>query len=357
MKKKVIGISIAFGVIIVMIVLSNIIIVVEKIGQITHSGIYGEFVIYVLLFLLIYIYLIRPIRKVYKTPQIPSMQTDDSMDIGTLRRIGVNLASGFDYIPDKEIRNRQQGEFKYKLNHSHDIKSMKACIDEEVQIRLQGNSEWKVEGIDNYIKEKAKTVFMVTALSHNSKIDAISALVLNFSMMKDMILATGFRPNNVQMWQMYMRILITSLFSYVVSELLAGTGSKSFDFLDNANVSNTGDAVDADFDVAPEVDTDSFSLPNILGHLTLPIIGPILDGISNALLTLRIGYITRSYLLEGQDLFSSEQRERRKEVRKEALANSLKALPEVLIEGSKGMSEKVQNFITSYSTKLYPTPK
>lgn len=339
MKRNIIGISVAIIIVLVMIVISNVIIVAEKVGQITHSGFYGEAAIYAILFALIFVYLIHPMWKVYMTPQIPSMHTDESMDADTLRRIGKNLAAGFDYIQDKPIRIRQQAMFKEELNHSHDVESLRDCIDKEVKNRLQGNHELCVKGIEFQIKEWSKTVFMTTALSQNSKLDAISTLVLNITMMKNMILGTGFRPNNFQLWRLYLRILATSLFSYVISEALSKTGDiKPFDSLSD---------IDADMDV----DSDSFSFANILSNLKIPgpIFGSVLDGISNALLTLRIGYVTRSYLLEGQDIFFN--RKRRKEIRREAMANSVKALPSVLVEGSKGMGKGVQSIIKMYTKR------
>lgn len=353
MKKNIIGISIAIIVVLVLIVLSNIIIVTEKIGQLTHTGIYGEMAVYTILFLLIFIFLIRPMWKVYKAPQIPSMQVDETMDADTLRRIGKNLASGFDYIQNKASRISRQRTFLYELNHSHDVESLKDCISKEVQTRLQGDPELGVKGIDYHIKEWSKTVFVVTALSQNSKVDAISTLVLNFTMIKNMVLSTGFRPNNLQMWCLYIRILITSLFSYAVSEALTGAGSiNPLGFLDDIDVSDAGDVIDADIDVDIDANSDSFSFTNILSRIKIPgsIVGPVLDGISNALLTLRVGYVTRSFLLEGQNLFFNRQR--RKETRREALTNSVKALPSVLIEGSKGMRQGVQRIINWYTTDV-----
>lgn len=358
MKRNIIGISVAIIIVILMTVLSNIIIVAEKFGQITHTGVYGEMAIYAILFLLIFIYMIRPMWKVYKAPQIPSMQVDGTMDVNTLRRIGKNLASGFDYIQDKPSRIRQQKAFLYELNHSHDVEALTNCISKEVQTRLQGNSELGVKGIDFHIKEWSKTVFVVTALSQNSKVDAISTLVLNFTMMKNMILSTGFRPNNLQMWRLYVRILLTSLFSYAVSEAFTGAGSiKPLGFLEDIDVSDAGESIDADIDVDLDADSDSFSLTNILSSIKIPgpIVGPVLDGISNALLTLRIGYITRSYLLEGQDVFFNCQR--RKEIRREALTNSVKALPSVLVEGGKGMGKGVQRFLKWYTKDMRKSSK
>ena len=328
-------------------VMSNIIIVAEKIGQLTHGGIYGEITFYLLMFGLFFIFIIRPIWKVYRAPQIPAMQIDSTMNLHTLRHIGQQLESGFNYIPDKSIRVRRQKEFVYELNHSHDADSLRTCINNELQARLKGDSRLGVKGIDFQIKEWAKTVFVVTALSPNSKVDAISTLVLNFTMMKNMILGTGFRPNNLQMWRLYLRILVTSLFSYAVSEALTGVGSvKPFEFLNDIDLS--GDDHEIANDIEVEGDSDSFSFSNILSNLKIPgfVVGPILNGISNALLTLRIGYVTRAYLIEGQNLFFD--RPRKKEIKREAFKNSVQALPNVLVEGSKGMGKGVQKLIKWY---------
>ena len=347
MKRNLIGISVTFITVIILMVMSNIIILAEKIGQFTHSGIYGEISFYLLSVGLFFTFIIIPIWKIYRTPQIPSMKIDSAMDLHTLRRIGQQLESGFNYIQDKPTRIRRQKEFTYVLNHSHDTDSLRDCINKEVQIRLKGDLQLGVKGIEFQIKEWAKTVFIVTALSPNSKIDALSTLVLNFTMMKSMILGTGFRPNNIQMFRLYMRILATSLFSYAVSEALTGVGSvKPLEFLNDVDLSDAGDGISEDIDA--EADTDSFSISSILSNLKIPgpIVGPIIDGISNALLTLRIGYITRAYLIEGQNLFFN--RTRRREIKREAFKESIKILPSVLLEGSKGMGKGVQRIIKWY---------
>ena len=317
----------------------------KKIGQVTHSGVYGELIFYLLIFGLFFVFIIRPIWKIYRAPQIPSMYIDNAMDLHTLRRIGQQLKSGFDYIQDKPTRIRRQKEFVYELNHSHDAESLMACINKEVQVRLKGDRELGVKGIDSQIKEWAKTVFVITALSPNSKVDALSTLVLNFTMMKNMILATGFRPNNLQMWRLYLRILVTSLFSYAVSEAFAGVGSvKPLESLTDIDLSDADNEFDTDIDV----EADSFSFASVLSNLRIPgpIVGAVFDGISNSLLTLRIGYITRAYLIEGQNLFFNKSR--RKEIKREALKDSVKALPSVLAEGSKGMGRGVQRIIKWY---------
>lgn len=364
MKQNVIGISIAIIIVVVMTVLSDIIIVAEKVGQVTHTHTYGEIVVYALIFVLIFVYLIRPLWKLYKAPQIPSLVAGDDMDISDLRRIAKSLTAGVDYIPEKSVRVRHKANFEYEVNHSHDIGSLRECINKEIQNRLQGNPELGVKGIDYQIKEWSKTVFMVTTVSQNSKLDAISTLVLNFTMMKKMILGTGFRPNNLQMWGLYIRILITSLFSYAVSEALSNAGAvKPFDFLSGHDLSDTTNDIDADSDIDVDmdadtdvdVDSDTFSFANIISNFKIPapVVSSVLDGISNTMLTLRIGYVTRSYLLEGQSLFYNGAR--RREIRRDALKNSVKALPGVLVEGSKGMGKSIQGIIKLYN-KSHASP-
>lgn len=363
MKQNVIGISIAIIIVVVMTILSDIIIVAEKFGQITYTHTYGEIAIYTLIFVLIFVYLIHPLWKLYKAPQIPSLVAGVDMDISDLRRIAKNLTAGFDYIPEKSVRVRHKANFEYEVNHSHNVDSLRECVNKEIQNRLQGNPELGVKGIEYQIKEWSKTVFMVTTLSQNSKVDAISTLVMNFTMMKNMILGTGFRPNNLQMCGLYIRILITSLFSYAVSEAFAKAGAvKPFDFLSEQDLSDTANDIDSDVDIdtADDVDVDadidSFSFANIISNFKIPapVVKSVLDGISNTLLTLRIGYVTRSYLLEGQNLFYNGSR--RREIRREALANSIKALPAVMAEGSKGMSKNIQKIINFYN-KTHENPK
>ena len=189
----------------------------------------------------------------------------------------------------------------------------------------------KFDGMNTRIKEWAKTVFMVTAISPDSKIDAFSALVLDFTMMKDIILSAGLRPTNPQMWKLYTKILMTSLLAYCVSDALENVGSVH-------PLEGLADSLDADIDSEAasevEVETDNFSLSSILRKLKIPgfIVGSAMDGATNALLTLRIGFVTKAYLVEG--LQAMEQPEVRQRAKLQAIKQAVKALPGVVAAGS-----------------------
>lgn len=189
----------------------------------------------------------------------------------------------------------------------------------------------KLDGMNTRIKEWARTVFMVTAISPNSKIDAFSALVLDFTMMKDIILSAGLRPTNPQMWKLYTKILMTSLLAYCVSDALENVGSVH-------PLEGLADSLDADTDAEAasevEVETDNFSLSSILRKLKIPgfIVGSAMDGATNALLTLRIGFVTKAYLVEGMQ--AMEQPEVRQRAKLQAIKQAVKALPSVVAAGS-----------------------
>lgn len=189
----------------------------------------------------------------------------------------------------------------------------------------------KLDGMNTRIKEWAKTVFMVTAISPNSKIDAFSALVLDFTMMKDIILSAGLRPTNPQMWKLYTKILMTSLLAYCVSDALENVGSIH-------PLEGLADSLEADTDAEAasevEVETDNFSLSSILRKLKIPgfIVGSAMDGATNALLTLRIGFVTKAYLVEGMQ--AMEQPEVRQRAKLQAIKQAVKALPGVVAAGS-----------------------
>lgn len=358
----IIGIFIA---ILVMMCLSNVIIVCEKIGEIFQC-VYVEYALYVVLFGIFLYFVVWPSWKIFRIKPLPALSVEDETNKESIRALGNQLGSHFGYIANRDSRKARKKEFLYELNHAYELEELRACVIKEVQNRMEGNAELDVKGITFYIKETAKTVFMVTAVSPNSKVDAFSTLVLNFTMMKDMILATGFRPNAIQMWGLYVRILATSLLSYVVSEGLRGAGSiRPFSSLDGLEVDAPSteaidadtlmdDSTDVDIDVASDVDfnTESFSFANILSRLRIPgaAVGPILDGLSNAMLTLRIGYVTRSYLLEGRDLLRN--REKSREVKQQALMNSLRDIPSVLVEGSKCLGKTAQKVAQKLASKM-----
>jgi len=126
------------------------------------------------------------------------------------------------------------------------------------------------------------------------------------------VLATGFRPTRAQMFRIYANILTTTLVSYCTSEVLS--------------------------DLAGET-----TLAGAMANLKIPgiVSESAIQGAVNALLTLRIGYVTRTFLMEGPDALAGRQR--RREVSLKAFKEAFTAIPGVIAGTAATMGKGLMN--------------
>ena len=75
----------------------------------------------------------------------------------------------------------------------------------------------------------------------------------------------------------------------------------------------------------------------------------------NALMTLRIGYITRTYLQQGEKAFIGMKNKRA--VKLQAMKDSLVAIPAVVASGSSIVGKKTSNFIIKLIGRNYSKNK
>lgn len=241
-----------------------------------------------------------------------------------------------------EKRKEHQNELIHNIQlHSAKVDELRAFIVEEVALRMDGNKEMNVLGINNRIKEWGKTVFMVTAISQNSKFDSIAVLVMNYKLISDIVLATGFRPTKPQLFKLYIQVLTTALITYCTSQVLTDVDSVApFDFGDDVDI----DELDADMDIDDiDVDESEFGsgIMGKLKKLTIPgiLIGSAIEGCINALMTMRIGYVTRAYLTEGSQALSGIKNKRK--VKRQAIGNAFKSMPGVIADSSAVIGKTV----------------
>ena len=300
MKRNLLLIIGVFIGVLVILLMGNVITVAEKLGEICHT-VYAEYAFYALIFILVLIFVIVPIIKVHAAPEFPAMGIgDETSDIKRLRTFGKRLASSCGYIENEEVRAGHQQALKAELEAcGNDLEALKAVIDREVSLRFNGSKEMEISGVNARMKEWAKSVFMITAVSQNNLVDTTVVLVMNYRQIEDLVLATGFRPSRAQMFRIYANILTTTLVSYCTSEVLS--------------------------DLAGET-----TLAGALSNLKIPgvITESAVQGAVNALLTLRIGYVTKTFLMEGPDALAG--RNRRREVSIKAFKDAFVAIPGVL---------------------------
>lgn len=338
MKRNIIlivGVTLAL---VAILVLGSVVTIGDKIGEL--AGTVGELIFYALIAVLLVIFIIVPLIKVWAAPEMPALSTDDAQDPEALSKLAHKLTANCGYLTD----SKACAEHKTSLAHSMkaadgDAEAMRNLINEEIALRIKGSNELGVAGIDKKIREWARTVFMVTAISQNSKFDSLSVIALNYKMIEDIILSSGFRPSRPQMFRIYARVLGTSLISMVASDAIDELGSdlSAGSAAGDIAVSGNGKFLDS------------------LHRLKIPefILGSALDGALNALLTLRIGYVTKAYILKGTK--SLQDKQIRKEVKRKAIKEAYATLPAIISSSAtvlgKGLAGKLVSFFTRHSSK------
>lgn len=362
MKRNLIIIIVSFLIIIALMVTSDIMTIGEKLTQLTHWQ-YAEYCFYGLFVFLICYFILLPIFRVHRSQVFPALSIDDELEFEELQAFANILSKNCNYIPNKREMAQHKAEFSVAVTHcAGDMDALKSVVKEELDLRFNGKAELEVVGINKRIKEWAKTVFMVSAISQNSKFDTLSVMYLNYKMIEDIILASGFRPDNKQMFKMYVSILTTSLITYCMSEALRTTGTVApFDFgdfnenvdahdidhfdmdLDSADVSDTGIL---DIDLSEQVsESEGLSIYSVLRRIRIPgvIVASAIDGTLNALMTLRIGYVTRAYLQQGSNALSGFGNKRT--VKKQAMKDAVVAVPAIIASSTGLIGKKAAKLI------------
>ncbi len=345
----IIGISLA---VITLLLMGKVFVIAEKLGEVCHT-VYVEYAFYALILILAFIFIIRPIIKVNNAPEFPVLAVDDEARTADLMKFGKRLAANCGYIQDAEKRKEHQIALKKELQlYSSDHEQLKAALSRELALRFEGDRELDVLGIDARIREWGKTVFMVTAISQNGVFDSAAVLVMNYKLIEDIVLASGFRPTRPQMFRLYVRILTTSLISYCTSQVFTDMdGVAPFDIAGDAVSADDVDVTDVNpEDVAPALDGED-SLTGMLSRFKIPgvVAESALQGAVNALLTLRIGYVTKTFLKEGPEALSGVKNKRA--AKREAIKSAFKSLPGVVAGSASALGRGLTGFVARMASK------
>lgn len=279
-KTKIFWISIAIGCLIVftLMLLSSVINIGERLRKI-HVSV--EIAFYVLVFLIVFLVIINPIRIILTSPSFEICTTldPDSHKVRSVyRAVARNMAKNQNV--DEEHRLLLT---KYK-NYDELQMNMTVVFHDCIK-----------KNLNNIIIKKAKTVLISTAICQNARMDMITVFSVNLNMIKDLVTECGFRPNMTNLSKLTINVFSTAL-------IAEGLESISID------------------DILPN------SVNNALGQIPFikPVMASVTQGIANALLTIRIGCVTRKYLFRDANIITKE------DIRKSAFKDSLILLPMVL---------------------------
>ena len=279
-KTKIFWISIAIGCLIVftLMLLSSVINIGERLRKI-HVSV--EIAFYVLVFLILFLVIINPIRIILTSPSFEICTTldPDSHKVRSVyRAVARNMAKNQNV--DEEHRLLLT---KYK-NYDELQMNMTVVFHDCIK-----------KNLNNIIIKKAKTVLISTAICQNARMDMITVFSVNLNMIKDLVTECGFRPNMTNLSKLTINVFSTAL-------IAEGLESISID------------------DILPN------SVNNALSQIPFikPVMASVTQGIANALLTIRIGCVTRKYLFRDGNIITKE------DIRKSAFKDSLILLPMVL---------------------------
>lgn len=160
--------------------------------------------------------------------------------------------------------------------------------------------KFQIESSKSIIRSHAVSVFVSTTVSQNGKLDAISVLFANLRLVNALVNHFGYRPPFKSLIVIYAQIFIATFIA---------------DQLDDINSENFFNTIGAGF------------LSAIPGSGLL--INSLLDGAMNAVFTLRVGYLTKTYLLNaGKELNRSDVRKNtNSEARNEFIPVMKESLP------------------------------
>lgn len=279
-KTKIFWISIAIGCLIIftLMLLSSVINIGERLRKL-HVSV--EIAFYVLVFLIVFLVIINPIRIILTSPSFEICTTldPDSHKVRSVyRAVARNMAKNQNV--DEEHRLLLT---KYK-NYDELQMNMTVVFHDCIK-----------KNLNNIIIKKAKTVLISTAICQNARMDMITVFSVNLNMIKNLVTECGFRPNMTNLSKLTINVFSTAL-------IAEGLESISID------------------DILPN------SVNNALGQIPFikPVMASVTQGIANALLTIRIGCVTRKYLFRDGNIITKE------DIRKSAFKDSLILLPMVL---------------------------
>lgn len=335
-KKNLWLVAIAFLVALVLIFIGNIIVIGDHLATIPYFG-WTSYVFYGLIVVLFVYAFILPAIKLHFAPEIPSLKLDKDENIDSLKKFAVALANNCSYIPSAKKRQTHSSELRKRISLTgNDRAKLCQVIEQEIETRIQGNEALDVPGINKRIDLRAEQVMIATAISQSSKVDSLIMLANNYKMVSDIVSASGFRPNNRQLIRLYYNVIAAALFSYALSDGLSD--------MDDVHPFDFGQCDDVDpSDLGGSDGEDGSFLVALLRKIRIPgiAVGSLLDGATNALLTYRIGFITRAYIIEGHKGFVGSKNKTR--IRRKAVKEAFKKLPSAIKNCSLQMGGMMAN--------------
>lgn len=239
--------------------------------------------------LIIIIFVVRPIVIALSSPMF------------TLDVINATPNSEISRKNFKKMQKVARNIISTNDNVSKDSKNLlNSFIHNKVELNNTLKKVYKTEiskDINKTITLTASKVLLTTALSQSGKFDALNVALTNIRMIMQICVKCGYHPTYAKLTKLIIKVFRNAIVAYSIESL------------------NVGEAVTTGINKLTE---------NLLG--SIPFVGTvtksILEGSTNALLTLRIGILTRKYLYE--EYAKQEQIKDSSEIQTELVDSAIK---------------------------------
>lgn len=257
---------------------------------------YAPYAFYGLSIILAYFLIVRPVLIILFSP---SFSIDTTLDRNPRREYRVFKKVAKRLLVNDDLPEVMKENIKASMR---DPKMLRDALNNAYNHHIK-------KKMNQVIRDHAKTVMVSTAISQNGRLDFITVIVVNIRMIKNLVVMCGFRPSYRNLAKLVVNVFTTALIA---------------EGLENLNIS----------DILPQ------STMNMLGEIPLirPIMSSVIEGVSNALLTLRIGIVTRKYLFDDAADLTKEK------IRFGALIEAAKHLPMVIADGLFIFPKTIMNF-------------
>lgn len=277
----------------VLIIISSVLDLGEKLSRI---NVYLEYTFYGVSIILFVLLFVRPIVLIVFSPSfsLDELFTEEQnarKNYALYKKVARNLL-GEDFLPEEDktaIKDSMHDAFLLKG-------SLAKVFDEKIKKEL-----------NKMIIEHAETVYLSTAISQNGRLDALAVLTINLKLIKNLVIKCGFRPSYYSLGKLSVNVLSTAIIA---------------ENLEDMNFS----------EIFPSSGVNALSEIPLLKTVT----GSFAQGMGNALLSLRVGIICRNYL------FMNIKGLKKNQIRKLAFGEAVILLPRVLVESMKRMPNRLK---------------
>ena len=230
-----------------------------------HAGYLSLAIIIILLI----IFIIKPVMQALLTPcfSLDISKSNKSklnkINYRKLKKVAKNIIAVNKNVSE-ESKNKLREALKKEQKTLSD--TLKSIYDDEIK-----------KDITKLTIQRASETLLATAISQNNNFDAFTTIIINIRLIMQIVVRCGYHPTYPQLAKLIIKVMRNALIAYTLQSL----------HLEDIVINGINKLVKGALNIIPGVNEIAKSLT---------------QGAANALLTLRIGILTRKYLYKEYSL-------------------------------------------------------